>query len=221
MPSLMSYMSKGGLLMWPILFCFVVALGVFFDRWFHYHRAQINATDFVNGIRNALKRGNVDEAIGLCDDTPGPVAKVVKAAVMHHDRSRDEIREAVEDVARSEIAHLERYLVILATIAQVAPLLGFFGTVLGMIHMFKDIEKAPLLSPSALAGGIWEALLTTAGGLAVAIPTYLAYNYLVSRVQNLVLDMEKSANEIVGYLARRADVTGVEEQIVLAAKPEK
>ncbi len=221
MPSLMSYMSKGGLLMWPILFSFVVALGVFIDRWFHYHRAQINATDFVNGIRNALKRGNVDEAIALCDDAPGPVAKVVKAAVMHHDRSRDEIREAVEDVARSEIAHLERYLVILATIAQVAPLLGFFGTVLGMIHMFKDIEKAPLLSPSALAGGIWEALLTTAGGLAVAIPTYLAYNYLVSRVQNLVLDMEKSANEIVGYLARRADVTGVEEQIVLSAKPDK
>jgi biopolymer transport protein ExbB len=200
-------MSKGGPLMWLILFNSILAIAIFFERLFHYHRAQINAGDFINGIRNSLKLGNVIEAISNCDETPGPVAQVVKAAVVNHDRSREELREAIQDVARTEVARLERNLAILATIAQVTPLIGFLGTVTGMISMFMVIQKAPLPNPGDLAGGIWEALLTTAGGLVVAIPTYVAYNYLVSRVQNLVLDMEKAANEIVGFLSRRADGT--------------
>lgn len=218
---MLTIMIKGGPLMWAILFCFIVGLGVFFERWFHYHRAHINAADFVNGIRNSLKLGNISEAIANCEESPGPVAAVVRAALVNHDRSREEISEAVQDAAHSEVARLERNLVILATIAQVTPLIGFFGTVLGMIHMFRDIEHAPLLNPSDLAGGIWEALLTTAGGLAVAIPAYVAYNYLVSRVQNLVLDMEKAANGIIMYLARRDEVAGMDEPVILPAKQNK
>ena len=166
-----------------------------------------------------MKRGNVIEAIGTCDDTPGPVAQVVKAAVINHDRPRDEIRETVLDAARSEVTRLERNLPILVTIAQLTPLIGFLGTVTSMIKIFMVIEKTQLASPGQLAGGVWEALLTTAGGLVVAIPSYVAYNYLVSRVQNLVVDMEKAANEILAYLTRRDYRAPLDEPIIFAEKP--
>jgi len=203
---MLKFMSLGGPLMWLILLNAAIAVGIFLEKVFHFHRAQINTTDFVNGIRNALKRGNVIEAIALCDETPGPVAQVVKAGTANRERSREEIREAMENAARTEIARLERRLVVLATIAQITPLLGFLGTVLGMIQMFKVIQEAQLPSPGQLAGGVWEALLTTAAGLVVAVPAYVAYNYLVSRVQNLVLDMEKAANEFITFLSRREPV---------------
>ena len=216
---MLTVMTKGGPLMWLILFNAIVAMAVFFERFFHFHRAQIHTNDFIQGILNALKRGNVIEAIGTCDDTPGPVAQVVKAAVISHDRPRDEIRETVLDSARTEVTRLERNLPILVTIAQVAPLIGFLGTVTGMIKIFMVIEKTQLASPGQLAGGVWEALLTTAGGLIVAIPSYVAYNYLVSRVQNLVVDMEKAANEILTYLTRRDDHALLDEPVIFAEKP--
>ena len=197
------WMSRGGPLMWLILLDGLLAVGVFLERWLYYHRAQIHVADFVNGIRNSLKRGNVIEAIATCDETAGPVAQVVKAALISHDRSRDEIREAVQDVARGEVTRLERRLVVLATVAQVTPLIGFLGTVLGMIQMFKVIQETQLPNPGQLAGGVWEALLPAAGGLMVAIPAYVAYNYLVGRVQHLVQDMEWAANDIVGFLSRQ------------------
>jgi biopolymer transport protein ExbB len=197
------WMSRGGPLMWLILLDGLLAVAVFLERWLCYHRAQIHVADFVNGIRNCLKRGNIIEAIATCDETAGPVAQVVKAALMNHDRSRDEIREAVQDVARREVTRLERRLVVLATVAQVTPLIGFLGTVLGMIQMFKVIQETQLPNPGQLAGGVWEALLPAAGGLMVAVPAYVAYNYLVSRVQHLVQDMEWAANDIVGFLTRQ------------------
>jgi len=203
---MLKLMSQGGPLMWLILLNAVVAVGIFLEKFFHFHRAQINTTDFITGIRNALKRGNIIEAIALCDETPGPVAQVVKAGIVNREQSREEIREAMENAARTEIARLERRLVVLATVAQITPLLGFLGTVMGMIQMFKVIQEAQLPSPGQLAGGVWEALLTTAAGLVVAVPAYVAYNYLVSRVQNLVLDMEKSANEFITFLSRREPV---------------
>ena len=144
---MLTLMSKGGPLMWLILFNALLALGVFLEKLFSFHRAQI------------------------------------KTGVVNHDRSHDEIREAMVNVAHSEVAHLERRLVVLATIAQVMPLIGFLGTVMGMIQMFKVIQEAQLPSPGQLA----------------------AYNYLVTRVQQLVLDMEKAANEIHTLLVRRQE----------------
>jgi biopolymer transport protein ExbB len=199
-----NFMTQGGLLMWLIAFLGLVALVTFLEKFFHYHRAQINAGDFVSGIRNALQRGNIIEAVALCDETPGPVAQVIKAGITNCDRSREDIREAIENTARTEIARLERRLVVIATVAQIAPLIGFLGTVLGMIQMFKVIQEAQLPSPGQLAGGVWQALYTTAGGLVIAVPAYIAYNYLVSRVHNLVLDMEKAGNEIINFLTRPA-----------------
>jgi biopolymer transport protein ExbB len=199
---MLTLMSQGGPLMWLILFNGLLAVAIFLERVLSYHRAQIHAGDFITGIRNALQRGNYLEAIATCDETAGPIAQVVKTAIVHRERSREELRELVEETGRTEVARLERRLVVLATVAQVTPLIGFLGTVMGMIQMFRVIQQAALPSPGQLAGGVWTALLTTAGGLVVAVPAYVAYNFLVSRVAHLVLDMEKAATDIIGFLTR-------------------
>lgn len=215
---MLMWMNKGGVLMWVILFNALIGVYVFIERLFHFHRAQINTGDFVRGILNSLRHGNIIEAISTCGETPGPVSQVVKAAIVNHDRSREEIREAIQDTARTEVARLEHNLTILATLAQVAPLIGFLGTVWGMISIFRVIEKTQLASPGQLAGGVWVALLTTAAGLVVAIPSYIAYNYLVTREHNLVLDMEHAANEVVNFLMGHGDESNLDEPIILGEK---
>ncbi|MCK4946752.1 MAG: MotA/TolQ/ExbB proton channel family protein [Candidatus Aureabacteria bacterium] len=200
---------KGGPLMYLIGFCSVLALTIFIERLFHFHRAQIDTEKFMAGIRNIIKKGKITEAISICDETPGPVAHIVKAGLLKHDDQKEEIKESIEDAGLHEVPRFEKNLVVLATIAHVTPLLGLLGTVTGMIKAFMRIQdisaKAGIVNPADLAGGIWEALVTTAAGLTVAIPAYVAYNYLVSRVDSLVLDMEKSATELVNILAARGE----------------
>jgi len=196
---------KGGFLLWLLLFASIVALGLFIERVLFYHRSQINTDQFMKGIRNVLQRGSLTEAISICDETPGPVAQVVKMSILKHDRPRDEIREAIEDVGLVEVPRLEKNLVALATIAHCAPLVGLLGTVFGLIRCFQTIsEKAQPVLAGDISPGVWQALLCTAAGLIVAIPSYVGYNYLVSRVDGIVLDMEKCATEMVNYFAARA-----------------
>jgi len=198
--------SKGGPVMILILMGSVLFIAIFVERLYHYHSAQIDTNEFIAGIRNIMKKGNVAEAISICEETPGPVAHIIKAALLKHDRSREEISKTIEDAAMLEVPRLEKNLVVLATIAHISPLLGLFGTVVGMIQVFMKIqEMRGIINTEALAGGIWVALITTAAGLAVAIPAFVAYNYLVSRVNGLVLDMEKSATEVVDLLQIRTE----------------
>ena len=154
-------------------------------------------------------RNKIIESIEMCNNTPGPIAHIVKAGILKHDRSKPEIKEAVEEAAQLEIPRLEKHLPILATIAHIAPLLGLLGTVTGMIRSFQVIQMKALalapVNPGDLAGGIWEALLATVAGLAVAIPTYVAYNYLTSQIDNLVYDMVRSATDLVNLLSSRRD----------------
>jgi biopolymer transport protein ExbB len=193
--------EKGGLVMYPILLCSILFVAILIERLFHLHRAQINTNEFVAGIRNIIKKRNIAEAISICEETPGPVAHVIKTGLVKHDRPKSEIREAIDDAALHEVPRLEKNLVVLATIAHISPLLGLFGTVLGMIQVFDKIQAlGGRQDPGQLAGGIGQALLTTAAGLAVAIPVFVAYNYLVSRVGALVWDMERSATEVVDLL---------------------
>ncbi|MSR65580.1 MAG: MotA/TolQ/ExbB proton channel family protein [Verrucomicrobiae bacterium] len=201
----MEILNKGGVLLWLLLLLgSVPSLGIFIERILFYHRTQINTEQFMKGIRNVLQRGSLTEAISICDETPGPVAQVVKVAILKHDRPREEIRETIEDVGLVEVPRLEKYLVALATIAHVAPLVGLLGTVIGMIRCFQFItEKGQPVLAGDVSAGVWQALLCTAGGLIVAIPAYIAYNYLVSRVDSIVLDMEKCATEMVNYFAAR------------------
>lgn len=193
--------NKGGLVMYPILLCSILFVAVLIERLFHLHRAQINTSEFIAGIRNIIKKRNIAEAVSICEDTPGPVAQVIKAGLLKHERTKAEIKEAIDDAALHEVPRLEKNLIVLATIAHIAPLLGLFGTVTGMLRVFNKIqETAGRAGPGQLAGGIGEALITTVAGLAVAIPAFVAYNYLVSRVSTLVWDMERSATEVVDLL---------------------
>lgn len=193
--------SNGGLMLWVFFGASTAAVLVFIERLLHYHRAQINSMEFLSGVRTVLKRDNIVEAISICDATPGPVARLVKVAILNRERGRDGVREALEEAGLNEVPKLEEKLGLLATIAQLSPLLGLLGTVLGFIKIFNVIQLAGAHAQlEQLSGGIWQALISTAAGLAVAIPSYAAYNYLVSRVNVIVLDMEKAATEIVGML---------------------
>ncbi len=193
--------AHGGLMIWVLIATSSVALLVFAERMLHYHRAQINSMEFLSGVRNVLKRDNIVEALSICDATPGPVARLVKVAILNRERGRDGVREAIEEAGLMEVPRLEEKLNVLATLAQIAPLLGLLGTVLGFLDIFSALQLAgPHAHMEQLAGGIWKALISTAGGIAVAIPCYAGYNYLVGRVNSIVLDMEKAASEIVSIV---------------------
>jgi biopolymer transport protein ExbB len=202
-----TFLKLGGPMIWVILFASAVAITVFIERVLHYHRAQINSMEFLNGVRNVLKRDNVVEAISICDATPGPVARLVKVAILNREKGREGVREALEEAGLVEVPPLEEKLNLLATIAQIAPLLGLLGTALGFIRVFGRLQaQGTMATVQQLSGGIWEALICTAAGLAVAVPCYAAYNYLVSRVNAIVLDMEKAATEIVNIVTEPAKV---------------
>ncbi|MFH0954113.1 MAG: MotA/TolQ/ExbB proton channel family protein [Verrucomicrobiota bacterium] len=206
---MLELMQKGGPMMWLILASGVVAAMVFLKKLFDLHRAQIKWDVFLKGIYNILDRQNIVEAVSICDEAPGPVAALVRAAVLHHDEDRDSIQRAVEQTALSEIPRLEQTLPMLATLAQIVPLMGLLGTVLGMMQVLLAIhQKAPLVHAGDLMSGLWQALIATAAGLAVAIPAYAGYNFLVTRVEAIVLDMERAAGEILAYLARRGAPKG-------------
>lgn len=195
------FLSKGGPVLWIILLISAVALSVFIERLLHYHRAQINSNEFINGVRTVLKRDNVVEALSICEATPGPVARLVKTAILSREFGRERVRESLEESGLAEVPRLEERLNIIATVAQIAPLIGLLGTALGFIRVFQALETAGLYANvGQLSTGIWEALICTAAGLAVAIPCYAGYNYLVSRVNAIVLDMEKAAVEIVNIV---------------------
>ena len=202
-------MQKGGPIMWPILLCSVFAFAIVIERLVRIRQEQIDTKSFMEQISKSIKRNKIMEALDLCDRTGGPIATILKAGILKHDRARNEIREAIEDACIHEVPRLERNLPVLATVAHIAPLLGLLGTVTGLVQAFQVIEsKASVLNPvnpGDLAGGIWEALLTTVFGLCVAIPTYVAYNYLVSRVDGFVLDMERSATDLMNILGEKRD----------------
>ena len=195
------FLAQGGLIIWVIVASSAVALAVFLERLLQYHRDQINSAQFLNGVRNVLKRDNIVEALAICDATPGPVPRLVKTAILNREKGRDAVREALEDAGSWEVPRLEEKLNLLATVAQIAPLLGLLGTVLGFITVFRAVEDAGLNAHVAqLASGIWQALICTAAGLAVSIPSYAGYNYLVGRVNTIVLDMEQISSEILNIV---------------------
>jgi len=196
-----TFLHNGGPVIWLILIAAAIALVAFIERVLYCHRAQINSIEFLNGVRNVLKRDNIVEAISICDATPGPVARLVKTAILNRDKGRDRVREAVEEAGLSEVPLLEERLNLIATIAQIAPLLGLLGTVVGFMETFQWLQSHGLYAHfDDLARGVWQALICAAAGIAVAIPAHAGYNYLVSRINKIVLDMERAAGEIVNIV---------------------
>jgi biopolymer transport protein ExbB len=201
--------SKGGPMMYFILACSVVALAVVIERLLRLHSVGSSGTRFTRQLKTMIEEDNILGGVELCEKTSGPVARVCRMGLLKHDRSKAEMKEAIEDAAVHEIPLLERRLPVLATIAHITPLLGLLGTVLGMIKAFHKIQELTSagrpVDPGQLAEGIWEALITTAFGLLVAIPTFVAYNYLVSRVDGIVTDMERTATDLVNLLEERSE----------------
>jgi biopolymer transport protein ExbB len=203
-------LTDGGPVIWLILLAAAIAFATFIERVLYCHRSQINSAEFLNGVRTVLKRDNVVEAISICDATPGPVARIVKTAILNRNHGRERLREAVEEAGLTEVPRLEEKLNLLATIAQIAPLLGLLGTILGFIDIFKVLElegpNAQLFGGEhALAPGISKALICAAAGIAVAIPVHAGYNYLVSRINKIVLDMERSGADIVNIISENGN----------------
>ncbi len=196
-------MEQGGILMWPIFACSIVGLAITIERFFVLRRATIDTREFMDTMRQVLRQNRIQEAIEICDETNAPVARIMKAGILKHNRSKEEIREAIEDAGHLEIPRLERHLSALATCGNISPLLGLLGTVAGMIKAFAQIQNLRgQVNPSDLAEGIGNALMTTAAGLTVAIPVYVVYNYFVTRVDNMVVEMEISSSELVDLLTK-------------------
>ncbi len=205
--SIFEIVVKGGILMIPIGLCSIIALAILIERWVSLRKIQINTKAFITRVRNILLRGDIDEATFISEETPGPIAAITKAGLKKHDRPRDEIKDAIENAAQSEVYHLEKYLGILGTIAAIAPLIGFLGTVTGMIRAFIQIQTlGGNVDASVLAGGIWEALITTAAGLSVGIPALILYNWLQSKVEHHVFEMQESSSDLMETLLEKEAV---------------
>ncbi|RPJ63267.1 MAG: MotA/TolQ/ExbB proton channel family protein [Acidobacteria bacterium] len=192
-----SYFAKGGPVMWPLLVLSILAVVVVVWRWLALRAATRNSERLMAALRERLEARDPMGAVAACDAHPGSVANIVKAALLRLGRPKDEIELALQDASAHELMVLERGLPVLATVAMVAPLLGFLGTVTGMINSFDALAAVGLNNPAAVASGISEALITTAAGLIIAIPVQMAYNYFVVRVNGSVRQMESAANLVL------------------------
>jgi biopolymer transport protein ExbB len=192
---------QGGPLVWVLLAVGAVGLLVFLERLLHLHRAKIRSEDFLHGLFRNLEYGHVEEGLKICEETPGPVAYLAKTAILHRDNEPEAFKQAMENSGRVEILRMERRLLMLATTAQVAPLLGLLGTVLGLVRALLVMnQRGPLVHSGDLTGWLMQALGTTALGLMVAIPAYGGYNFLINKVEKIVLDMERAASEITAFI---------------------
>lgn len=199
----MKLMHDGGPVMWLIFVLDIIALAIVLKKTFQFHREEINVRELMRGLFNVLQRDGFVEAISLCDNTPGPVARMLGAAIAAKQRGDDDIRNAIDDAAFNELPRLERGIKLLGTIGFILPLMGFFGTMIGMLQTFKVVETVEVLSASAVSGTVTSALLTSAAGLAGAIPCYVAYNYLVARIDTITLEMDRAALDIVSFFERK------------------
>lgn len=191
-------MQQGGVVMWILLIFSVIALAVSIERFISLRRAKINVNEFLAKVRKALVVDrSIRNAIKICEQYRGPVASIMKAGLLKYGQPKEDVEKTIENAALFEMGRLERFLVVLATVANVAPLLGFFGTVTGMMKSFDALAEAGLSNPGLVAIGIKEALTTTAAGLGVAIPTQLVYNYFMSRINKFVRDIETSTNMLL------------------------
>lgn len=186
--------------MWPILVCLIFGIAVSIERGWTLSRASVNTRKFLANIKKALKEGGVQAATDVCANTRGPVASIFHAGLLRVDRGIEHVEKAIMNAGSIEMAFLEKGLVWLATVISVAPMLGFLGTVWGMVEAFRAIAAANDISPSIVADGISTALLTTMFGLVVAILIQIINNYYISRIDQLIVDMEESSVDLVDTL---------------------
>lgn len=207
----MDLITKGGPLMILLLGCSIIAIAIFLERLFYFHRAAINVGDFLFGLRNLIKNNAFREAAAECASTPGPVPRVLHSAIRRYTASRTELKEIVQESGQLEVPKLEKHLGVLMSIAYIAPLIGLLGTVLGLVKTFVQMNEASFSTVSVLSKGVYESLITSAGGLMVAIPAYVFYAYLRSYARGLMFDMERAGIEIVNAICDLRNYSGDKE----------
>jgi biopolymer transport protein ExbB len=191
---------KGGTFMYPLLLMLLFGVAISMERIWSLSKASINTRHFFAEVQEALKQRGPEGAAEVCSNTPGPVASILHAGLLRLDRGLDHVEKAIEESGAIEMAFLEKNMVWLSTVANIAPLLGFLGTVSGMINSFEAIALAGDVEPSIVAKGISEALITTASGLVIAIPIQALHNFFVSRIDKLIIDMQESSNQFIDEL---------------------
>lgn len=197
---MVQYFIDGGAFMWPILFALLFGLAFAFERAYSLVLSSIDSSKLFEDVSSAMQGGKVQQAVDLCSETRGPVAGVFHAALSRYDRGLDEVEKAMENAGSLEMAFLEKNMIWLNTVITVAPMIGFTGTVVGMISAFDAIKAANDISPAVVAGGISQALLTTAFGLIVAMIIQFFQNFFVSRIDQLILDMEENSVKLLDSL---------------------
>ncbi|MBS0658784.1 MAG: MotA/TolQ/ExbB proton channel family protein [Verrucomicrobia bacterium] len=201
--------------MWLLLTVSVLALAIFIERMLFLHRATISVTDLLRGLTNLIRAGRYDEAARECQATPGPVARVLRTAIAHHRAGHAERKEYVEEAAQLEITRLEGFLPLLATIAHVAPLIGLLGTVTGLLSAFSAVNaQGGFANAADLSAGLYSALITSAGGLAIAITAYFAHSYLCSQVNALIHDMERAGTGILHVITEAQTEVAAGDSII-------
>ncbi|MDI6809152.1 MAG: MotA/TolQ/ExbB proton channel family protein [Candidatus Eisenbacteria bacterium] len=196
--------ERGGILMVPIVLCSIAALAIIIERLIQVRRAGKLTRTFLAKVEQALVPGKSQEVEKLSHSSEGPMASIFRAGLGAAALGEEKVKEALDEAGQKEIVGLEKYMGGLATIVGGAPLLGFLGTVLGMIQAFQRIEQlGGNVNASVLAGGIWQALITTAAGLSVAIPTFFAHNYIIARIRGVVLQMEENSNRLIRALREK------------------
>lgn len=199
------YNSNWNIILFIIAGCSLLGFTIFIERLLHLRKSEIDTNKFIIEIRNIINDGNIVEAIHLCEKTGGTIANIVKSGLVKHNRSKEQIENAMEMSGLIEIAQLEKNAKILSIIAHIAPLIGLLGTVLGFIQAFAEMRMSGLVDISATRIGeaMEYALVTTAAGLVVAIPAVIAYNYIVSRIEGFVLEIQTTSSEVVDLLVHR------------------
>lgn len=205
--SLFQYNSNWNIILVVIGICSIMSFTIFIERFLHLRKSEIDTNKLIISLRKSIKDGNIVEAIQVCENTGGTIANIVKAGLIKHNRGKEQIENAMEISGLIEIAQLEKNAKILSIIAHIAPLIGLLGTVLGFIQAFSEMRASGLVDISATRIGeaMEYALVTTAAGLVVAIPSVLAYNYIVSRIEGFVLEIQTTSSEIVDLLVHRED----------------
>ncbi len=205
--SLFNYGSNWNMILFVIIGCSIVSFTIFIERLMQLHRSEIDTNQFIIAMRKTIKEGNLVQAIQICEQTGGTIAAIMKAGILKHNRGKEQIESAMEIAGLIEISRLEKNAKILSIIAHIAPLIGLLGTVLGFIQAFGEMRLSGLVDISATRIGeaMEYALVTTAAGLVVAIPSVLAYNYIVSRVEGFVLEIQTTSAEIVDLLLDREE----------------
>lgn len=192
--------------MWLLLGCSILAIAIALERYFHFHRSRIDVGDLLYGLRNLIRKKNFAEAIHECAGTPGPVARVIHSAILHHGAPRADMKEIVQETGQLEMPKLEKHLAVLLSIAYVAPLIGLLGTILGLVNTFVQVNATGgYATATEISKGVYESLISSAAGLMVAVPTFVIYSFLLAYARTLMHDMERGGIEIVNIIAENRD----------------